>query len=71
MNKKLYKSNSDKKLDGVCAGIAKFFGIDPILVRLIWAIASLVMGGGILLYIVCALILPRDPEDHEDFVEVE
>ena len=71
MHKKLYKSNSDQKLDGVCAGIAKFFGVDPTLIRLIWAIASLAMGGGILLYLICAIILPREPEDNDDFVEVE
>ncbi len=66
MNKKLYKSNSDQKLDGVCAGIAKFFGIDPTLVRLVWAILSLASGGitGLLVYLVCAMILPREPEDY-------
>ena len=69
MEKKLYKSNSDKKLDGVCAGIGKYFGIDPTLVRLIWAIVSLFSGGitGLLVYLICALVLPREPED---FLEV-
>ena len=69
MEKKLYKSASNKKLDGVCAGIAKYFDIDPTLIRLIWAIASLFLGGitGLVAYFICALVLPRDPED---FVEV-
>ena len=72
MNKKLYKSNSDKKLDGVCAGIAKYFGIDPTLVRLACAILTLLsIGTGIVIYLVCALILPREPEENNDFVEVE
>ena len=38
MEKKLYKSNQNKMLDGVCGGIAEYFGIDPTVVRLIWAL---------------------------------
>ena len=44
MEKKLYKSNQNKMIDGVCGGIAEYFGIDPTVVRLIWALFSL-MGG--------------------------
>ena len=62
MDKKLYKSNKDKKIDGVCAGIAEYFGIDPTLVRLAWAGITLFAGVGILLYIVAALVMPRRPE---------
>jgi len=63
MNKKLYKSNSDKKIDGVCAGIAEFFEIDSTIVRLIWVLVALFAGSGILLYIIAALVMPRKPED--------
>lgn len=62
MKKRLYKSNTDKKLDGVCAGIAEYFDIDPTIIRLVWALAVLVAGTGVLAYIVAAIVLPRNPE---------
>ena len=61
MEKKLYKSNQNKVLDGVCGGIAEYFGIDPTVVRLIWALFSLMGGCGILAYIIAAVIIPRNP----------
>ena len=61
MEKKLYKSNQNKMLDGVCGGIAEYFGIDPTVVRLIWALCSLMGGCGILAYIIAAIIIPRNP----------
>lgn len=61
MEKKLYKSNQNKMLDGVCGGIAEYFGIDPTVVRLIWALFSLMGGSGILAYIIAAIIIPRNP----------
>jgi len=61
MNKRLYKSNSDSKIDGVCAGIAEYLNIDPTIVRLIWALLVLVAGTGVLAYIVCMLVIPRRP----------
>ena len=64
MEKKLYKSVNDKKLCGVCAGLAKYFSIDVTLVRLIWAIVTLcTVGTGILAYIICALIIPDEPSN--------
>ncbi len=62
MEKKLYKSANNKKLGGVCAGLAKYFSIDATLVRLIWAFVTLcTVGTGILAYIICALIIPDEP----------
>ena len=61
MEKKLYKSNQNKMIDGVCGGIAAYFGIDPTVVRLIWALFSLMGGCGILAYIIAAIIIPRNP----------
>lgn len=60
--KKLYKS-TDRKIDGVCAGIAEFFEIDPTIVRVLYALVSFFTGGvgGIVLYIILALIMPRRP----------
>ena len=63
MNKKLYRSVSDKKLAGVCGGIAEYFGLDATLIRVGWAIVSLFAGAGVLAYIVCALIIPQKPEN--------
>lgn len=59
--KKLYKSNNDKLLAGVCAGIAEYFDIDPTLVRLGWVVFSLMGGSGLLAYIICALFIPSAP----------
>ena len=56
--KKLYKSNH-RMICGVCAGVAEYFGIDPTIVRLIWAALAL-SGTGILLYIVAAIVMPEN-----------
>lgn len=56
--KKLYKSNN-RMLCGVCAGLAEYLGIDPTVVRLIWAALGLT-GTGILLYIIAALVMPEN-----------
>lgn len=57
--KKLYKSNTDKKICGVCGGIAEYFNIDSTLVRLICLVLILGVGFGLLAYIVAALIMPK------------
>lgn len=59
-NRKLRRSSSNKMLAGVCSGIADFFGIDPTIVRLIWAVLICCYGTGLLLYIICAIIMPLD-----------
>ena len=51
MNKRLYKIEEGKMVDGVCGGIAEFFNIDPTIVRLIWALLCIFGGGGIIAYI--------------------
>lgn len=61
MNKKLYKSNINKMLDGVCGGIAEYFAVDPTLVRLAWVIFCAIGGSGILAYLIAAIIIPRNP----------
>lgn len=62
MEKKLYKSSKDKKLDGVCAGLGEYFNIDPTVIRLAWVIFCLLGGSGILAYIIAAIVIPRNPE---------
>ena len=61
--KKLYRSRTDKKLVGVCGGIAKYFDIDSTLVRVGWVVFSLCFGSGVLAYLICALIMPEDPNE--------
>ena len=62
MNKRLYKSNHDKMLDGVCGGIAEYFDIDPTLVRLGWVLFCAMSGSGFLAYIIAAIVIPSNPE---------
>ncbi|MBQ4641462.1 MAG: PspC domain-containing protein [Oscillospiraceae bacterium] len=66
MEKKLYKSESDKKICGVCGGIAKYFSIDATLVRLALVAFCLLGGSGILAYIICAIVIPDEPVDFID-----
>ncbi|MVX64760.1 PspC domain-containing protein [Clostridium chromiireducens] len=61
MEKKLYLSATDKKLAGVCGGFAEYFGLDSTLVRLGYLAMVLLAGTGILLYIICALVMPNKP----------
>ena len=63
MNKKLYKSNTNKMLEGICGGIAEYFGIDPTIVRLAWVVFCALGGSGILAYIIAAIIIPSAPLD--------
>lgn len=60
--KKLYKS-TDKKIDGVCAGIAEYFEIDPTVVRVAYALITFFTAvfGGIAVYIILAIVMPRRP----------
>ena len=59
MDKKLYKSNTDKKLCGVCGGIAEYFDMDSTVIRLLWMFLVLFAGGGIIAYIIAAIIMPN------------
>ena len=63
MEKKLYKDEKNKKLCGVCAGIAKYFSLDPTNVRLALMAFCLLGGSGVLAYIICALVIPDEPTD--------
>ena len=60
--KRLFKSTTDKKICGVCGGIAEYLNIDSTIVRLLWAILFVFFGSGILLYIIAALVMPNFPE---------
>lgn len=62
-NKKLYKSRN-KVICGVCSGIAEYFNVDPVLIRVIWAILICCAGTGLLAYIICACIMPEQPYNY-------
>ena len=62
MEKKIYKSRYGTKIDGVCKGFADYFGIDPTIVRLIWVAAALFgVFPAVIAYIICSLVIPREP----------
>jgi len=59
--KRLVRSTNDRKIAGVCAGVADYFDMDPTIVRVIWLIATLVPGPNILAYIVLWIAVPEGP----------
>jgi phage shock protein PspC (stress-responsive transcriptional regulator) len=68
--KKLYRSKKNRNIAGVCGGIAEYFDIDPIIVRLITLILVLSAGGGLIAYIIAWIVVPEEPDDaHLDQVE--
>ena len=58
MNKRLYESNENKMVDGICGGIAEYFGIDPTLVRLAWVLFCAMGGSGLIAYLIAAILMP-------------
>ena len=62
MEKRIYRPREGKVLVGVCSGIANYFNIDPVLVRLGWIIFCCLGGSGILAYLVTAVLIPEEPE---------
>lgn len=66
MEKKLYRSKTDKKVAGVCGGLAKYLNMDPTIIRLIWAIVVVCGGAGLLAYLICALVIPEEPDYIEE-----
>ncbi len=63
MKKKLYLSRTDKKLYGVCGGMAEYFDVDSTLIRILWLALTLAGGSGILLYLICSLVIPENPNE--------
>lgn len=61
MARRLYRSRSNRMIAGVCGGIGEYFDVDPTLIRLGWAIL-VVLGVGILAYILAWVIIPEAPE---------
>ena len=63
MEKKLYRSRTDKQICGVCGGLAKYLNMDVTIVRLLTVLLVLFAGGGLLAYIIAAVIMPEEPSN--------
>ena len=59
--KKLYRSERDVKIGGVCGGLAEYFDIDPSIIRIVWAAWVLFGGTGLIAYIIAWIVLPKRP----------
>jgi phage shock protein C len=60
MQKRLQRSRTEKMIGGVCGGFAEYFNVDPTLVRVIWVAMTLIVGIGILLYLILWLVMPLE-----------
>lgn len=64
LNKKLYRSTERRIIAGVCGGIGEYFSVDPVLIRIVFLLLTLIGGSGVFFYIFCWIIIPR--EGHEN-----
>jgi len=62
-NKKLYRSQTERMFAGVCGGLGQFIGLDPTVVRVIFALLAVFGGSGLLIYLILMLIVPLEPGD--------
>jgi phage shock protein C len=58
--KNLYRSRVDRKIAAVCGGLGEYFGIDPTLVRLLFVLGLIFVGGTLLAYIILAIVIPEE-----------
>lgn len=70
--KKLYKS-TDKKISGVCAGVAEYFEIDPTIIRIAYALITFFTAGfaGVIVYAILAFVMPVRPFPEYQYNEYE
>ena len=61
MRDRLYRSRQDRMLFGVAGGLARYLGLDPAIVRLVWVLLFFAAGTGILLYLIAAIVIPEEP----------
>jgi phage shock protein C len=59
--KKLYRSRNERKIAGVCGGLGEYFGIDPTLVRLLFVLGLIFVGGTLLAYLILMIVIPEEP----------
>jgi len=70
MTNRLYRSEKDKIIGGVCGGIAEYLNIDPVIVRILFALAVISEGFGLMLYIILWIVLPSEDSINKDHNEV-
>jgi len=68
-NKRLVRTREGRVIAGVCAGIAAYFGIDPTLVRLAFAVFTIFGGAGILIYLIAWIVIPEEGGDGSSIAE--
>jgi phage shock protein C len=61
--RRLYRSRTDRKLAGVCGGLAQYFNTDATLMRVLFVILALLGGPGLVIYLVLWIVVPEEPED--------
>lgn len=61
--RRLMRSSADKKIGGVCAGIADYFDLDPTIIRVVWLLLALCGGTGLVAYLVLWIVLPLAPAE--------
>ena len=59
--KRLYRSAKNRVIAGVCGGLGDYLGVDPVLLRVLWAVFFLAGGAGLLAYIIAWIIIPEEP----------
>jgi phage shock protein C len=60
--RKLYRSWTNRKLAGVCGGLAQFFNLDPTLIRVLFVVLAVLGGSGILIYLAMWIMVPNEPQ---------
>ena len=67
--KKLYRSTKDRWIGGVCGGLGEYFSLDPTIIRIIFLLITLFLGGGILIYLILWIVMPQEPADFSEIVD--
>jgi phage shock protein C len=65
-NRKLYRSKTDRKLAGVCGGLAQYFNLDATLIRVLFVLLAVLGGSGLVLYLAMWIIVPNEPQSSQD-----
>lgn len=73
MDRKLYLSDTDRKISGVCGGLGEYFNIDSTIIRLLWVLLLLptALIGGTIAYFIAAAIIPKRPIDNNSYYDGE
>jgi phage shock protein PspC (stress-responsive transcriptional regulator) len=60
--RRLYRSRTNRKLAGVCGGLAQYFNADPTLIRVLFVVLAVLGGPGLLIYLVLWIVVPEEPQ---------